>query len=34
MYTYLGLRAGGHFSVKEVAKAYADIFTCGIATRS
>ena len=32
-YTYLSLRAGGHFSVKEVAKSFADIFTPGIATR-
>ena len=32
-YTYLSLRAGGHFSVKEVAKSFADIFTWGIATR-
>ena len=32
-YTYLSLRAGGHFSVKEVAKSYADIFVLGIATR-
>jgi len=33
-YTYLTLRSGGHFSVREVAKSYADIFTWGIATRS
>ena len=33
-YTYLSLRAGGHFSVKEVAKSYADIFILGIATRA
>ena len=33
-YTYLSLRAGGHFSVKEVAKSFADIFTWGIATRA
>jgi len=32
-YTYLSLRAGGHFSVKEVAKSFADIFIWGIATR-
>jgi hypothetical protein len=32
-YTYLSLRAGGHFSVKEVAKSFADIFVRGIATR-
>jgi hypothetical protein len=32
-YTYLSLRAGGHFSVREVAKSFADIFTLGIATR-
>jgi hypothetical protein len=32
-YTYLTLRAGGHFSVKEVAKSFADIFVWGIATR-
>jgi AcrR family transcriptional regulator len=32
-YTYLGLRAGGRFSVKEVAKSFADIFVWGIATR-
>ena len=32
-YTYLSLRAGGHFSVKEVAKSFADIFVWGIATR-
>ena len=32
-YTYLSLRAGGHFSVKEVAKSFAYIFTLGIATR-
>jgi hypothetical protein len=32
-YTYLSLRAGGHFSVKEVAKSYADIFVWGLATR-
>jgi hypothetical protein len=32
-YTYLSLRAGGHFSVKEVAKSFADMFTMGIATR-
>src|SRR6266704_1225358 len=31
-YTYLGLRAGGRFSVKEVAKSFADIFVWGIAT--
>ena len=33
-YTYLSLRAGGHFSVKEVAKSFADIFVLGIATRA
>ena len=32
-YTYLSLRAGGRFSVKEVAKSFADIFIWGIATR-
>lgn len=32
-YTYLSLRAGGRFSVKEVAKSFADIFILGIATR-
>jgi AcrR family transcriptional regulator len=32
-YTYLGLRAGDHFSVKDAAKSFADIFTYGIATR-
>jgi hypothetical protein len=32
-YTYLSMRAGGHFSVKEVAKSFADIFVRGIATR-
>ena len=32
-YTYLSLRAGGRFSVKEVAKSFADIFVWGIATR-
>jgi hypothetical protein len=32
-YTYLSLRAGGHFSVKEVAQSFADIFVWGIATR-
>ena len=32
-YTYLSLRAGGHFSVKEVAKSFADIFVWGLATR-
>jgi len=32
-YTYLTLRAGGHFSVKEVAKSFADIFILGLATR-
>jgi TetR/AcrR family transcriptional regulator, cholesterol catabolism regulator len=32
-YTYLWLRAGGHFSVKDVAKSFADIFVWGIATR-
>jgi hypothetical protein len=33
-YTYLWLRAGGHYSVKEVAKSFADIFVWGIATRT
>lgn len=33
-YTYLWLRAGGHFSVKDVAKSFADIFVWGVATRS
>jgi hypothetical protein len=32
-YTYLGLRAGEHFSVKDAAKSFADIFVRGIATR-
>jgi len=32
-YTYLSLRAGGHFSVKEVAQSFSDIFVLGIATR-
>ena len=32
-YTYLGLRAGEHFSVKDAAKSFADIFVLGIATR-
>jgi hypothetical protein len=32
-YTYLSLRSGGRFSVKEVAKSFADIFVWGIATR-
>src|SRR6266496_3031628 len=32
-YTYLGLRAGEHFSVKDAAKSFADIFVQGIATR-
>jgi hypothetical protein len=32
-YTYLWLRAGGHFSVKEVAKSFAGIFIWGMATR-
>jgi hypothetical protein len=32
-YTYLGLRAGEHFSVKDAAKSFADIFVWGIATR-
>jgi AcrR family transcriptional regulator len=32
-YTYLGLRAGEHFSVKEAAKSFADIFVWGVATR-
>jgi hypothetical protein len=30
-HTYLWLRAGGHFSVKDVAKSFADIFVWGIA---
>jgi len=33
-YTYLSLRAGGHFSVREVAGSFADIFVLGIATRA
>ena len=33
-YTYLWLKAGGHYSVKEVAKSFADIFVWGIATRT
>jgi len=32
-YTYLWLRAGGHFSVKDVAKSFSDIFVWGVATR-
>lgn len=32
-YTYLSLRAGGHLSVKDVAKSYAEIFILGVATR-
>jgi TetR/AcrR family transcriptional regulator, cholesterol catabolism regulator len=32
-YTYLWLRADGHFSVKEIAKSFADIFVWGIALR-
>jgi AcrR family transcriptional regulator len=32
-YTYLGLRAGEHFSVSEAAQSFADIFTWGIAPR-
>jgi AcrR family transcriptional regulator len=32
-YTYLWLRGGGHFSVKEVAKSFAEIFILGVATR-
>jgi len=32
-YTYLWLRAGGHFSVKEVAKSFADFFILGVAIR-
>lgn len=32
-YTYLSLRAGGHFSVKDVAKSFAEIFILGVATR-
>jgi TetR/AcrR family transcriptional regulator, cholesterol catabolism regulator len=31
-YTYLGLRAGEQFSVKDAAKSFADIFVWGIAT--
>jgi TetR/AcrR family transcriptional regulator, cholesterol catabolism regulator len=31
-YTYLGLRAGEHLSVQDVAKSFADIFVGGIAT--
>ncbi len=29
-YTYLWLRAGGRFSVKEIAASYADIFVWGV----
>jgi hypothetical protein len=29
-YTYLWLRSGGRFSVKELAAAYADIFVWGV----
>jgi AcrR family transcriptional regulator len=32
-YTYLGLRAGEQFSVKDAAKSFAGIFVWGIATR-
>jgi hypothetical protein len=34
-YTYLWMRSGSgvHFSVKEVAKSFADVFIWGIATR-
>jgi hypothetical protein len=32
-YTNIGLRAGGRFSVKDVAKSFANIFVWGIATR-
>jgi AcrR family transcriptional regulator len=32
-YTYLSLRAGGTFSVREVARSFADIFIQGIAAR-
>jgi AcrR family transcriptional regulator len=32
-YTYLSLRAGGRFSVKDVAKSFAEIFILGVATR-
>ena len=31
-YTYLSLRAGGRFSVKDAARSFADIFAWGIAT--
>ncbi len=33
-YTYLWLRAGGRFSVKEVAASYADIFVRGVSKSS
>ena len=32
-YTYLSMRAGGRFSVKDVAKSFAEIFILGVATR-
>jgi TetR/AcrR family transcriptional regulator, cholesterol catabolism regulator len=32
-YTYLGLRAGEQFSVRDAARSFADIFVSGIATR-
>jgi len=32
-YTYLSLRAGGRFSVKDVAKSFAEIFILGVAIR-
>jgi AcrR family transcriptional regulator len=32
-YTYLSLRSGKHFSVKEIAKSFADIFILGVAVR-
>jgi hypothetical protein len=32
-YTYLGLRAGEHFSVRDAAKSFADIFILGITPR-
>lgn len=32
-YTYLSLRAGGHLSVKEIAKSFADIFILGVEVR-
>jgi AcrR family transcriptional regulator len=32
-YTYLGLRAGEHFSVRDAAKSFADIFILGVTPR-